>query len=190
MSNKSRALGLLALILSVATTSQAASVYLSPASASFDLSAGQASFEVFMNFASSEATVGGGVDIQLTGPISFLSFTPSAWFGSVPDSQLSGHGRTLADHDYEVHFSSFNAMSGLNALGTLTVRLNGSGVGTIALLENSLVGPFASLSAQAIPTTLSGAQFSITAVPEPDAAWLMVGGLALVAMARRPVRPT
>lgn len=186
MKTQWKSLAGLALALGAAQAG-AASISLSPASATVDLAQGSFSFDLSMSFAASEATLGGGLDLDLTGPISFVSFTPSAWFGSVPDPQLSGHGSVLADHDYEVHFGNFGGLSGDQSLGTLTVRLVQAGAAGVALSTNSTVGSFFTAAGAPQGVTLNGAALTISAVPEPAtlALWLLGGGALAARRARR-----
>jgi PEP-CTERM motif len=168
-----------------ALPAQAARIYVLPATSELLLSDGTASFDLMMDFATNEATLGGGVDIDLNGPVSLQSFTPSNYFLTVPDPAFSGHGSFYAVKDYEVHLGSFTGLSGRNLLGTLTINLLGEGVGSISLAVNSFWGPFYSVNSTLQNVTMTDAQFNITAVPEPTTAWLMLLGAGAITAASR-----
>jgi hypothetical protein len=170
-----------------ALPAQAASLYVLPSFTTVALSEGTASFDLMMDFATNEATLGGGVDIDLNGPVSLQRFTPSNYFSTVPDPAFSGHGSFYAVKDYEVHLGSFTGLSGRNLLGTLTINLLGEGVGSISLAVNSFWGPFYSVNSTLQNVTMTGAQFNIAAapVPEPATAWLMLLGAGAIAAASR-----
>jgi hypothetical protein len=178
-STPSRFLCALALALTLTAPTQAASVYLTPASSTANLSAGTTSLELYMDFTGTP-TVGGGVDFAVTGPISIVSFTPSSFFTTSADPNFSGHGTADADGDYEVHFGNFAGLSGVNKLGDFTVGLLGLGSGNIALSINSVYGGFYNLTNQPQSVTLTGAQVDV--VPLPSTVWMLLTGVgALVA---------
>lgn len=166
-----------------APLAQSASVFLSPANATVSLSEGTATLELFMDF-TGNPTIGGGVDFSVTGAGSLAGFTPSDWFGSVPDPFFSGFGTDLADGDLEVHFGSFFGLSGLNKVGDLTINLESIGDISIAISINGFFGDFfptAGLDPQQVD--LIGA--NLTVVPVPAAVWLFLSGLGLLAGFRR-----
>jgi PEP-CTERM motif len=171
-------------------SAQAASIYFLPATSTAQLSAGMASFDLMMDFAVSEATLGGSVDIDLNGPISLLdgltSFRPSAFFLAVADPAFSGFGTLRADKDFEIHFGNFNGLSGTNVLGTFTVKLDAIGIGTLNLAANSFFGPFFTVAGAPQIVSMTGA--TITVVPEPASAWLMALGAGLIGLSRYPRR--
>lgn len=166
---------------------QAASVYLTPSQQTVSPNfTGPLSFDLFMNFATSESTVGGGVDVSLDSRLSLIQFAPSGYFSTIADSAFSGSGTQFADNAYEVHFGSFNGLSGLNNLGTLTVSvlqpLQGSSA-NIGLAINNHWGDFYSaINFQRQDVVLTGA---VVAVPEPDMVWLLLGGLGVLGLVRR-----
>lgn len=175
----------LALALGAAQV-DAASISLSPASATADVAQGTFTFDLMMSFASNEATLGGGIDLDVTGAASFVSFAPSAWFTSAPDQALSGHGTALSQKDYEVHFGNFNGLSGNNVIGTLTVKLEQPGAAGVDLSINSFVGPFFTVAGAPQNVTLQGATLVVTAVPEPATlAMFLLGGTLLALRAQR-----
>ncbi|MBC7938774.1 MAG: PEP-CTERM sorting domain-containing protein [Chitinophagaceae bacterium] len=175
-----------AALCALAAPAQAASISLAPPEHT-GLPGTTAAFDLIMNFAPTEATLGGSVDIDLvdlTGRISFVSFTPSAWFNTVPDPAFSGHGTLRADADYEVHMAEFNGLSGTHVLGTVTVNLISEGTAELRLATNSFWGGFFGINSQPQAVTMTGA--TVTIVPEPSTAllWLLGAG-TLGALARR-----
>lgn len=168
------ALPLIAAGLFAGAASQAASIYLTPASSTVSLASGSASFELFMDFTGTP-TVGGGIDLDLTGPISIDTFTPSAYFTGSTDSSFSGFGTAAADADFEIHFGNFAGLSGLNKLGDLTVNLGGIGLGNIALAINQTYGSFYGTDSLEQAVTLSGAEVNV--VPLPATAWMLLTGI-------------
>ncbi|MCL4779539.1 MAG: VPLPA-CTERM sorting domain-containing protein [Gammaproteobacteria bacterium] len=159
------------------TTSEAASVYLSPATQTVPYAVGgTTSVELWMDF-TGEPTIGGGIDLDFQGAISMGVFTPSSYFTGTADSAFSGHGTADADNDYEIHFGGFAGLSGINKLGDISVNLLGTGVGSISLALNSLYGTFYGTDSLEIDVDLSrGAE--ISAVPAPAGVWLLLTGLA------------
>ena len=75
------------------STVQAASVSITPTLSSGNVGH-NATLELFMDF-TGDPTLGGGIDLALSGPISWVSFTPSAYFSAL-DSIFTGHGTTSA----------------------------------------------------------------------------------------------
>lgn len=159
------------------STSQAASVYLTPASANVLLSSGSATFELFMDFTGTP-TVGGGIDLDVTGSATFATFTPSSYF-LARDPFLSSHGVANADADYEVHFGDFAGLGGVNKLGDVQVNLTGIGPAAINLAINQFYGDFYGLDSQVMQVTLTGANINV--VPLPATAWMLFTGIASVA---------
>lgn len=171
-----------ALALLCFSSSEASSAYLLPASSDVQLSAGTATLELFMDFTGTP-TIGGGIDLDLTGPISFGFFTPSSYFNGL-DSLFSGHGITHADADYEIHFGDFAGLSGVNKLGDVNVNLLAMGIGQITLAINQYYGSFYGTNTEVMTVALDGAQVNI--VPLPATAWMLLTGV--VSLAIRKVR--
>jgi PEP-CTERM motif len=170
-------LRLLALVATtLVTQAQAASVVLTPAAADVPPSAVEFSFELVMDFASNEATLGGGIDLDLQGPISDVVFVPSAYFQTAGDPLLSGWSTLRADNDLEVHIGNFAGLSGRNVLGTVTVNtslLNGA-VAEVRLATNTYWGGFFSITGAPQSVTMTGAV--LNPVPEPGSAMLLAMG--------------
>jgi len=175
--------GLLAflVVVTISPAVNASSVYLDPASSDVQLSDGTATLSLYMDF-SDTLTVGGGIDLSLSGPISFNSFTPTAYFSGL-DSFFTGYSTANADGDLEVHFGDFAGLGGVNKLGDLTVNLNGLGTGNIGMNINSLYGDFYDTSSNLMSVSLQGAQINV--VPLPAAAWLLMSALGLLLPGRR-----
>jgi len=175
------------------STSQAGTVFLDPVSQTFvqgDVGAG-ITVDLKIDFADllPDGSVGGGVNIAVGAPASFVSFAPSAYFNSL-DPFFSGFGTANADAgtDFEVHFGNFPSLPGLDTiqtLGTFTVDLDTANVATanLDLSVNTFWG-FPSVT-QGL-ATLENATLDVTAVPIPAAVWLFGSGLlGLVGVARR-----
>lgn len=174
------ALGVLA-GLSV-SVSEAASVYLSPASQvniydpNASASENTVSVELWMDF-TNEPTIGGGIDLDFQGDISMGVFTPTSYFTNTADPDFTGHGTADADNDYEIHFGNFAGLSGVNKLGDISVNLLGPDEGQILLSINTFYGYFYGTNFLQQNVDLSGgAEFS--AVPAPAGVWLLLTGLA------------
>lgn len=167
---------------------QANSVYLTPANQVVDLAAGSTLLTLWMDF--SEATLGGGIDIEVTGPLEFTAFTPSAAFSGF-DPFFSGHGKTsgafATSKDYLVYWGDFLGLSGKEELGTVELGLTGPGVGAVALSINADAGAFISATdfSSELSVDLVGAAIEVTAVPLPAALWMLAGGLGLLTWLRR-----
>lgn len=184
--NKHRALPCIVGIAAVLgmPAAEAASVSLLPASSTVPLSDGTGTLELFMDF-TDDPTIGGGIDLALSGPISFNSFTPSAYFSTVPEAGFTGYGAAAADADFEIHFGNFAGLSGLNKLGDVRVNLLGTGAGQVAININSAFGDFYSTGSIKQIVSLNGAQVNV--VPLPATAWLFATGFGLVGGWRRLV---
>jgi hypothetical protein len=166
------------------SASEAASVYLSPASQSNTYnpaalpSENTLSVALWMDF-TNEPTVGGGIDLDFQGDISMGVFTPTSYFTNTADPGFTGHGAADADNDYEVHFGNFAGLSGVNKLGDISINLLGPGAGSISLAINSLYGGFFGTNFLSMDVDLSGgAEITASAVPAPAGVWLLLTGLA------------
>lgn len=157
--------------VSAMPAAQAASISLTPASSTVALSNGTTTLELFMDF-TNDPTIGGGIDLDLSGPISLgpFAFAPSTYFTTIPDQGFSGFGTVNADADFEIHFGNFAGLSGANKLGDITVNLLGEGTGNIAIAINTEFGSFFSTSSVEQLVSLNGAQ--VNTVPLPASAWL------------------
>ena len=163
------------------SAAEAAAVYMEP-----DSQAGiydpevpsTVSFELWMDF-TNEPTIGGGIDLDLQGPISMAEFTPSSYFTDTADPSFTGHGTENADNDYQIHFGNFAGLSGVNKLCDITVNLLGSGLGSISLAINTFYGGFFGTDFLSIDVDVSDeAAITASAVPAPAGVWLLLTGLA------------
>ena len=166
------------------SASEAAAVYLTPASQTASLSSGSVTLELYMDFSGAgEQTVGGGIDLDFQGAISMGTFTPTSYFSNTADPFFTGHGTVDADNDYEIHFGNFAGLSGVNKLGDITVNLLGIGIANVNMAINSYYGDFYSTSSQLQNVSLSGAQINV--VPVLAAVWLFGSALGLMGAVRR-----
>ncbi len=166
------------------SASEAAAVYLTPASQTASLSSGSVTLELYMDFSGAgEQTVGGGIDLDFQGAISMGTFTPTSYFSNTADPFFTGHGTVDADNDYEIHFGNFAGLSGVNKLGDITVNLLGIGIANVNMAINTYYGDFYSTSSQLQNVVLSGAQINV--VPVPAAVWLFGSALGLMGAVRR-----
>lgn len=162
---------------------QAASIFFEPAQQAAN-PGDVVSFDLVMDFALDEATLGGGIDLDVSDNLSFIGFTPSSWFTTVPDPAFTGFGTEHADAEYEIHFGHFNGLSGRNVLGSIEVQvLDLTDPGRLDLAENIFWGGFYGVDLQQQHPTLTGA--TVTAVPEPATALLWLLGAAGVAARQR-----
>lgn len=173
------------------SVSEAASVYLSPASQvniydpNASASENTVSVGLWMDF-TNEPTIGGGIDLDFQGDISMGVFTPSSYFTGTADPDFTGHGTTYADADYEIHFGGFSGLSGVNKLGDISVNLLDIGEGSIRLAINSYWGGFYGIDLKPMSVDLSrGAQITASAVPAPAGVWLLLSGLVALVTQRR-----
>lgn len=161
-------------------------IYVLPSSAQINLSEGTATLELFMDFRDNP-TVGGGIDLTVTGAVSLLEFLPSDYFkgigpSPVPDPAFTGFGSDNADGDLEIHFGNFSGLTGVNKLGDLVLSLNSVGAGDLAIGFNTFYGGFFGTNGFGQDVSLFGA--SLQVVPVPAAAWLFVSALGVLGVAR------
>ena len=177
-----------------APLAQSASVYLSVDSLTIGVSEGTATLEMFMDFTGTP-TLGGGVDVIISGPASYADFIPSAWLQTDADPFFSGVNLFALNSPASsvmVAFGSFVGLSGLNKVGDLVLNLNGVGQVSINLaINNASVSPienFIGLALNELPVALNpGFEDGITlqVVPVPAAVWLFLSGLGVLGVYRR-----
>lgn len=176
--------GLAALVLGMLSlsTANAASIYITP-EASEDLPGASVSLDLYMDFTGTP-TLGGGIDVFVSGPLSFVSFTPSAYFDGL-DPAFTGHGPETAGGGAAtaIYIGSFGGLSGINLLGSLNLSLTGPGLGEVSFAANQFWGGgFFDLSGSLEPMQVDFFGAEVNAVPLPATAWLMLTGVgALVA---------
>ncbi|MBL8225039.1 MAG: VPLPA-CTERM sorting domain-containing protein [Chromatiales bacterium] len=158
------------------------SIYLLPSNASVSLNEGTATLELFMDF-TGRPLIGGGIDLAFGGPISLISFTPSAYFNSLDTNPLlptdfTGFGTENTAADFEIFWGNFAGTGGdgPKKLGDLTFSLNGLGVATVdVIISEFWGGAFFDLDSEPMDVAVSGA--SLQVVPVPAAAWLFVSAI-------------
>lgn len=193
----------------VSLNASALAVYLSPASSTVDVAQGTTTLELFMDFTGTTSQ-GGGIVLDISGPLSFASFTPSAYFGSLdtvqvvsqcpgyvagnpatycnPDTyDFTGYGTAdkPASAEWEVHFGAFAGITGANKIGDITLDLTGVGLGTLALSASGELdfGPFVDLLGDPLEVDFIGAE--VNAVPLPATAWLLPTAVGIAGVWRR-----
>lgn len=171
--------------LLAASSANALSISATPATQDV-LSGNQATVTLSMSFEAQ--TIGGGIILDFSGPISFVSFTPSAYFNSLntdpaTDADFTGFGtgNKPATAEFEIHFGSFTGTGGDNVLGTLTFNTAGTGQGLVDLSASpgNFYGGFLDLNASPQTVTFNDAQINV--VPLPATAWLFLAGLGAAA---------
>jgi hypothetical protein len=158
------------------------SVYVLPSSAEININEGTATLELFMDF-TGRPLLGAGIDLAFSGPISFVSFTPSTYFNSLNVAPLNatdftGFGTDNTAADYEIFWGSFIGTGGdePKKLGDLTFALTGLGVANVDLVISEFWGgAFFSPDGGVIDVALAGAQLQV--VPVPAAAWLFLSAV-------------
>ena len=171
----------------------AASVAVTPAASSVPITDGTAVLDLGTFFPAADTTIGGGLDLSFSGAISFVGFSPSAYFLGL-DPGFTGFSTGLADTagGVEIHFGDFFGifMDPAESLGSLVVSLDAVGLGTIGIAINSSFGPFLDLGFAPIPVALSGATVDVTAavIPVPAAVWMFGSALGLLGFLRRRVQ--
>ena len=168
------------------TAAWAATISLTP-SATTVVEGSSAVFDLVMDF-TGEPTLGGSIDIALTGPIAFAGFTPSAFYNGLNtdpggETDFTGFDAVTADTPggFQIHFGDFDGLSGVENLGQITVDALAVGVGNVDLAANSLWGPFvSSVTFVEQPVTYSGAEITVTAIPLPPALALYAGALLVL----------
>lgn len=184
MINKLHSLVVACIATLAATSANALSISAVPTS-----DVGPVTVDLVMNF--EEATIGGGIIVDISGALAFASFTPSAYFNTLnttaDDTDFTGFGTNNkpASAEFELHFASFAGVSGEHVLGTLTLDILSEGVGIIdlSLSPDTFYGGFVDLMAMPQDVTLNDAQVNV--VPLPAAAWFFATGMGMAAFWRR-----
>lgn len=173
-----------------ASSANALSISALPASQEVLATDGIATVDIVMDFESQ--SIGGGIIFDFSGPITFQSFTPSAYFNTLnttaDDTDFTGFGTTNkpASAEFEIHLGSFAGFGGQQTLGTLTFAVNdiGTALIDISISPDLFYGGFYDLLANPQDVTLNDAQID-SVVPLPATAWLFATGMGLVAFWRR-----
>jgi hypothetical protein len=128
-------------------------------------------------------TFGGGLSLAWNPDVLDLDSVvvdATAWETARGAGLLDAASGTLSD----MYFGSFTGRSGSFAIATLRFVADKPG-STLLAMSGSTDFPFADEMAEVMPVAFSNA--SITAVPEPGAALLLLAGLAGLAWRRRAV---
>ncbi len=182
---------LLSAALLIGGLAHSASVSVTPASSVVNLAAGTTVLDIILDF-TGEPTVGGTIDIAVSGPISIAGFAPSTFFQGLITAEpaFNFHGTAGADNDYLIGVGSAAGFDGVQTLGQITLNLLNLGIGNLSLAHHSAGGGFvtavaegSSISPQPINATLTGATVNI--VPIPASALLFGSALGLLLGVRR-----
>jgi hypothetical protein len=139
-------------------------------------------FVVTMSGTSFEPIVGGGADLSFSAGLLELvsvSFDPMWSFITSP-GEIDHTAGTVTG----LYFNLFGEASGDFAIATLEFRALGEGLANFDAAASSDF-PFGSILGVAVPVQFHGDSIAISPVPEPAAWWMLAGGLAVVAGARR-----
>ncbi len=165
-------------------SANSASINLLPAVSNPVISDSTATLELFMDF-TDEATLGGGIDLLVSGAASFIEFVPSTYFNGLDDA-FTGFGTDLADGDFEIHFGDFVGLDGRNKLGDVLLSLDSLGMATVGIsINSSFEGFFSAVTLDPQAVALNGAELDIQPIPVPAAVWLFGSALGLLAGVRR-----
>jgi hypothetical protein len=127
--------------------------------------------------------IGGGLSLQWNPDVLDLQsvvMDTATWEFKTTGGELDAAVGTLSD----MYFNSFDGRSG--SFGIATLRFVADSAGSTQLtMSNPVDFPFGDEMGGVVPVNFIGANITVTAVPEPSAALLLLGGLAGLAWRRR-----
>lgn len=178
--------GICLFCLVYSTALNAASIVVAPNFSSVRLGE-SVSLDLVMDF-SDVATMGSGLDLFFdTSALHFSGFT---FAPSLPTDPAFTHVPVLRGNHLEaLAFGSFEGISGPATIGTLT--LDALSVGrfdiTLALTQSQLWGDgfYNAADFSPIVVDFGSATVNVSAVPNPPAIWMLLSGMALLAMRAR-----
>ena len=169
-------------VVLAASAANGSTISITPTQASVVAGNGAATFGLFMDF-TGVTIQGGGVSLDLRGPISVGSFTPTAYMQTLINGGFAGFGTANANPgtDFLVYFGALEGITGANKLGDISVNASGAGLASIGLFESTAF-PFSALNTGA-PFNVTGqgtSLLNVAAVPAPATAWLLATGIGTV----------
>jgi hypothetical protein len=137
-------------------------------------------------------SLGGGAEVAFSGGLSFVSFTPSAFFNSLNTSpndntDFTGFGDPPGPSSFEIYMASFpNGFgNGVISLGSITIDVAGAGRIDTMASPSTRWDTFYDAGTSAPISNFQFGSVEATAVPLPATAGLFATGLGLAGWRRR-----